>query len=297
MLTLRRAWEDHYRPFIEPDSAEQTIRCYETTVKAWERWGSAALPLCSMRAQDFSDFKRRVLGVPRAAATLNRYLREMRAILNFMASEGHIDRVPQLRPTTEPEQCKERPTPDQVGQLFAAVRAADLRWPIGPPGFAIDWWQSFIVWGYVGAFRKSELRLLTMDHVTEDGIEFLTGKAKRLQFAPAFPCVVRQVHRMRAWLTPGRSQLLSGGHGGRQFRMARDAIGEAVGFEWRPHGLKRASIDAWFATSETAGIIVSHGRKSTAVRNYLDRKKWLMKVASRFEIPQEFADDRQLRLF
>lgn len=298
VLTLRRAWEDHYRPFIEPEDAEQTIRCCESAVRAWERWGPAALDVRTARAQDWSEFKRTMLSAPRSPATVNHYLRDHRAILRFCAGEGVLSRVPEIRPVTEPEQVKWRPSLPEIGRLFSAVADAGVTWPLGPEGFAVDWWQTFIVWCYVGAFRHQEARRVRDVDCTPDGVELYAPKTKRLSFAPALPCVVRQVERMRRWQRPGNPFLMSCGNGHRQFDAARDLIGLAAGFAWRPHGLKRASVDAWFKVDPTAGTIVGHGRKSTAVRHYLDRKSYLMSLAHKLAIPPEFSGpERQLRLF
>ena len=296
-LTLRRAWEDHYRPFVEPDCADQTLRCYENAVRAWERMGSAHLPLTSLRATHFSLFKQEALK-DRSPATVNRWFREMRAIFRFAQSEGLVDRVPTMRPAVVPEYVKWRPTLEQLGRLYSSVTASGVTWPSGSHEHAVDWWQSLIVWNYVGALRMSEFRTIRDVDCTADGIEWHAPKTQRLQFVAGLPCVMRQVRRMRLWMSPGQAFVTSAPGGHRQFDAARDLIGEAAGFRWWPHGLKRASVDAWHGVDPTAGTIVGHGRKSTACRHYLDRKAYLLKLMHKLPLPPEFdGTDRQMRLF
>jgi site-specific recombinase XerD len=81
-LTLALAFERHYLPFIGGNAAHSTVSNYRYTIKVWEDSGRASLDLRRLRSSDFSAFRDEMLRT-RKPATVNRYLREIRAIVRF----------------------------------------------------------------------------------------------------------------------------------------------------------------------------------------------------------------------
>lgn len=301
-MTLREAAQLYFE-FIQSDSSSsrRTIDEYRYALNAWERFGNGAAlkPISDLKSVDFSRWKNQV-GDAHAPATKNKHIRAFRAVLHWCEGDGLIERVPQIRSVPEPEQCKWRPSLQQLGDLYRAVSDVQPRWPFRFPDKVV-WWQAFIVLGTVGALRKSELGLMRKEHVTEDGIEIRTLKRKRLTIVCGLPCVVRHVNRLIRSGYDTDPRLLPWSPGAKKQMMEQyKAIGEAAGCpEFTPHSLKRAGVDLWFDVNETCGKIVGHKPGGTAMRIYLHRRNYLLKHASELTLPPEFdgTGEEQLRLF
>lgn len=288
-LTIRDAWESFYRPYIEPTAAEGTLATYEYTVRAWERWGPSSAPVDTLRSQHFVEFKGALLAEGRAPATINRILREIRAVLRFLTSERLLRCMPQIRSVREPERRKPRPSMEQLGRLYEVMACDPMNWPLGPRAYRVAWWQSYLVWGVVGALRDSELRLVRHEHCTRDGIELIAPKTERFSFVAGIPCVMRHIERMQRFESEGNPFLLHAPAAKRQFYQAVRAIGLAAGVNWTPHALKRSGIDAWGDVCADCMEIVGHRyHGSTAIKDYLDRKRFLMKRMHLLPVPPQF---------
>ncbi|MFV0443870.1 MAG: tyrosine-type recombinase/integrase [Planctomycetaceae bacterium] len=282
VLTLAKAFETIYLPFIEATVAPMTITTYRAALRSWDRYGSPKRDVRHLAASDFGRFVS-VYEKDHAPASVNGCLRHFRAILRFLHSEGIVDRIPQLRPVRVPEVVKPRPTFEQVGQLYAAIREAEVswRWP--------EWWETFIVLAFVGGLRLSELRALRWDDITDDGIELHRPKTARLTFVPPVPVVDAHLAMLRETVYEVDSRVLPAPGGSRQFYAEAKRIGDKAGIDWSPHALRRASVDNWTATDTLAGQIVGHSTLHVAFRHYLDKRAYLAKVAERLPIPSEFA--------
>jgi integrase len=288
--TLRTLIEWHYLPFISGRAAESTLKDYRAALNAWDRFGQPLKPVEDLYGADFNRFAETASNAGKAPSTVDKWLRVFRAGCQFGLQEGLIDRLPVMRPLPVDEQVKWRPSLDELSRLYRACRVA--KWPDRAGGPAV-WWRAFLVLSYVGALRRSDcINRLRWDQVMPDGIHGRRQKRKRLTFIPMLPCVRKHLDGLER--EAGSAFILPAPSGPRQFRETQNAIGQAAGFSWTPHAIKRAGTDGWYDAdpSATAAHIISHARLSVTIRSYLDRVKVLKTHAPALPIPEAFGKER-----
>lgn len=129
-----------------------------------------------------------------AAATVNKELRILKAILRIAFDWGYLSTVPKIRMLKEPKKLVRFITPDHFAVIYLACETARLPRLDTQHYSAADWWRGLLTMSYLTGWRIGEpLSLLRADLHLEKGTAITRAddnKGKRDELVPLHPVVV-----------------------------------------------------------------------------------------------------------
>lgn len=185
-LKLRGVWQRFY---LSPDLAARTREAYLDAIGKWElltrdpTLAELADPIGGKLIM--RDFQANLQQVVKSAATCNKVLRHVRAILRRVGPAGPrnenafeiIARVPYVKPAKEDRRPNRVATLDELSAIYGACDVAT--WPACPFA-AADWWRCLLVLLYnVGPRRGDFLALKRSDVKLSCGLLLVQQHKKR----------------------------------------------------------------------------------------------------------------------
>ena len=133
-----------------------------------------------------------------AAATVNKELRHIKAVLRVANEWGYLPTMPKVRMLKEPGKLITYVT----GEHFALIyQACDVATRPGAETYGpADWWRGVLTFAYMTGWRIGEILALRWDDVSLDTGEAITraehNKGKRDERVPLHPIVVEHLRRI-----------------------------------------------------------------------------------------------------
>lgn len=168
-------------------------------------------------------------------ATVNSYLRHIKAALNTAVEWNQLEQAPRLKPVKEPQRLPRHLLPEQVERLLQAE---------GDPLRRRLW--TFFIW--TGARREEVVRLQWQDvHLVGKPYAVLTGKGNKQRVCPLTPQAVKALGQAKdlgpVWVFPDA-------RGRKPFQPHKDTMSHwfkeaarAAGVAWaRLHDLRHTAI-------------------------------------------------------
>lgn len=158
--TLRECYDGYVRGVKR--GRKSTLLIEATSLKWFEKLSPevATLPVRAITAANFLEFKSGWQKTGLRLTTGNLYLRHIRAIMNSLAHDEIIDRVPRFRFFHEEEPTVRVASRDEVYRLAKACDAA--KWPLPNAG---QYWRSLILTAITTGLRMGDLLRLTASSI------------------------------------------------------------------------------------------------------------------------------------
>lgn len=309
-LTLRQFFQEIFSPDFLLDRALKTHRAYFEALAHWERITDDP-PLKRIDGRLLTGFKRSLSkGGPEArplsAATVNKHLRHLAALLNKAGppGPGNRDALGLIRtvPWTRPLELDRRLPPDIDGDTLDAIYIA-AKTAKFPELFGVQpvyWWRGLMQTAIMTAYRKSallSLRWVNIDWQQQTiGLPAEADKCHTERRKPVLPGLLKYLQRIRTsqplifpWPHAPRTWY-------RQWHRNQDAA-----------GLPRTEHITWHNLKAASGSRYSRGGASiSALQQHLDHasittSRHYVRVASpeqreaieRMPLPAEMARDLQ----
>jgi integrase len=164
----KKSWLDFRKEYEEKIVAGMDAPTRRLAVEALDAFERIVKParIGAIKTQTIDQFVRvrsaepgKKKGALVAPATINKYLRHLRAVLTVAKDWGYLKERPRFRMVKEPKKLITYITGEHFAAIYAACdqahRPADL-----PNIAAADWWRGLIVFGYMTGWRISELLAL-----------------------------------------------------------------------------------------------------------------------------------------
>lgn len=136
-----------------------------------------------------------------SAATLNRDLTNLRAILNVAHGWGYIATVPKIKLIKTPKNLPNYVTPEDFASILKNCHAAIL--PSGLPFSAADWWKGLLTTGFMTGWRIGELLSLKWADVDLNSgtavTRYADNKGSRTEKVALHPIVVDLLGGLRSF--------------------------------------------------------------------------------------------------
>jgi integrase len=204
----KATWEEFRKEFESKELPAKAPRTREETVYALDHFERIIKPqrMTSITSKTLADFvaKRRKgegqsAGTTLAAATINKELRHLRAVLRKAYRWGYLPRIPDIDFLKEPKKLPTYVTPEHFTQLYQACENA-ARYPKNQPYPAADWWRAILVFGYLTGWRIGAiLRLKREDVDLDQGFalsRYADNKGKRDAKVPLHPLIVEHLRKL-----------------------------------------------------------------------------------------------------
>ncbi len=282
-LRLYDAWWQYHRPELETDCALSTIQEYETTLRQWEAYTTNPT-LRQISNGTLDEFKARLMKEGLAAATVNKRLRHLKAILRRLGPQetrnpaglGILYRIPYTKTLRGPTRLPRVIPLAQLKQLHDACEAAT--WPPQSksgvsPGTL---WRAVVVIGFNLGLSKEDLFGLRHDEVdlNENLITLVRGKTHRVLRLPINQAVRQTLNEL--WRPSFGDLLLYETRSNRQVYVqwhkiqieagvASEGQSEFYGF----HDLRRTCATEFESLSAGSGtFILGHSTPAVTWRHY-----------------------------
>lgn len=224
-------------------------------------------------------------------ATINRELRNLRAIVRKANKWGYLPKLPEIEFLREPEKLAVYVTPQHFAKLYQNAGAA--RWPDCGPFEVADWWQALLVTAYMTGWRIGSLLALRWADVDLDGAVAVSraadNKGKRDQRVPLHPIVVEHLRKLAsfspvvfAWEHPRRGLF-------DEFHAIQKAAGvkpEGTKDWYGFHDLRRAfaTMNAATLTPDALQTLMQHRDYQTTQR-YINMARQLNPAVQNLYVP------------
>lgn len=198
--SFRVEWETRIGASMEP----QTKRC---TIDALDHFERIVKPgqVRRIRTQTIDEYvaKRRAERGKKAhstvsPATVNKELRQLRAVLRIAHDWGYLAQMPRVRMVKEPQKLVRYVIPEHFAAVYGACDAA--RRPASNDYSPADWWRAFLTFLYMTGWRVNEPLSLRWDDVSLDNGTATTwhedNKGKRDEIVPLHPVVVAHLRKL-----------------------------------------------------------------------------------------------------
>jgi integrase len=128
-------------------------------------------------------------------ATINKELRELRAVINMAKDWDYFTKVPKFHFLLEQEHEPTFVTPEHFAAIYDACDSARL--PANLPFPAADWWRALFCFSYMTGWRVSEPLLLKREELDLDAgrvtLRASNTKGRRGEIVPLHPIVVEHL--------------------------------------------------------------------------------------------------------
>jgi integrase len=255
-------------------AAAATLREYEYTLRAWERWTANpaiadvdSLTLAQWKAALATNIRGK-RGGPASPATVNKHLRHLQAILDKAGPPGPHNRdamglIPTC-PWTRPLRTMHNPPViiplPTLGKIYTACDASTghedvVTFPRIEDVTAAAWWQAYLVTSYNCGFRRGAMSSIRMDQVNwidrTITVAAAADKTRHARIKPFNEHVLRHLLRIRTH----RELLFPWPHAPRDLYNTWHAIQTAAGLptaeHFHIHDLKRTCGTQWSRISTT----------------------------------------------
>ena len=133
-----------------------------------------------------------------SAATVNKELRHIRAVLQVAEDWGYLAKRPKFRMIKEPQKLVRYVTPEHFAAIYAACDVAKR--PATDAYTAATWWRALLTFCYMTGWRISEPLALRWDDVSLDDGTTVTrwgdNKGKRDERVPLHPVVIEHLRKV-----------------------------------------------------------------------------------------------------
>ena len=133
-----------------------------------------------------------------SAATVNKELRHIRAVLQVAEDWGYLAKRPKFRMIKEPQKLVRYVTPEHFAAIYGACEVAKR--PASDAYEAATWWRALLTFCYMTGWRISEPLALRWDDVSLDAGTAVTrwddNKGKRSECVPLHPVVVEHLRKI-----------------------------------------------------------------------------------------------------
>ena len=198
--SFRAEYETKIAAGMEPGTRTETLRSldhFERIVKPGK--------VAAVKTQTIDDFvaKRRTepgrkRGDTVSPATVNKDLRQLKAVLRIAHDWGYLPVVPKVRMLKEPKKLPRFVTPEHFAAIYQACDTATR--PKGLPYPPSDWWRALIAFAYMTGWRVGEPLALRWDDVSLDDGQAITrhedNKGNRDELVPLHPVVVDHLRKI-----------------------------------------------------------------------------------------------------
>ncbi len=225
-------------------------------------------------------------------ATVNRELRNLRAILRSAHRWGYLARVPEIDFLKEPGKLPTYVTPEHFAKLY--LHADAPRWPNDGPFAPCDWWRALLVTAYMTGWRIGSLLALRREDIDLDRGQVLSraadNKGKRDQRVPLHPIVADHLRKLAsfsplvfAWNHPRRGLF-------DEFHAIQTAAGvrpEGPKAFYGFHDLRRAfaTMNAATLTPDALQALMQHKDYQTTQR-YINMARQLNPAVQNLYVPE-----------
>jgi integrase len=131
-------------------------------------------------------------------ATINKELRQLRAIFRKACKLGYLSKAPEFEFLKQPEKLPTYVGPEEFARIYAACNKA--RWPERQPFTAADWWRGLLIMAYMTGWRIGSLLALRWEDVDLEAGTAISrakdNKGKRDQLVPLHPVVIEHLRKL-----------------------------------------------------------------------------------------------------
>lgn len=204
---VKKSWKDFRAEWVAKISPSLSSQNREATEQAMDHFERVARPtrMSAIKTQtidgyvaDRSQERGRKKGSTVAAATINKELRHIKAVLGIAVDWGYLTTRPKFRMVKEAQKLVRYVTPDHFAAIYDACK--DARYPADAPYPASDWWRALLIFGYMTGWRISEILALRREDLDLAGGEAITraadNKGKRDESIPLHPIVIEHLERI-----------------------------------------------------------------------------------------------------
>ena len=137
-------------------------------------------------------------GSLKSAASINKELRVLKAVLRVAKEWSYLANVPKVRMLKEPGKLPRYITPEVFAAIYDACDKA--RFPSDLPYPAADWWQALLTFAYMTGWRVGECLAVKRSDIDLEAATAITrasdNKGKRTESVPLHPIVVDHLERL-----------------------------------------------------------------------------------------------------
>lgn len=219
-------------------------------------------------------------------ATINRELRELRAVIRKAFKWGHLAKLPEFEFLREPKKLPTYVNPEHFAAIYQACDVAELPGKLPYP--AATWWRGLLMTAYLTGWRIGSLLALRRDDVNLDEATAISraedNKGKRDQFVSLNPVVVEHLRKLPSFepvffpWNINRRVLWD------EFARIQQAAG--VGSHYGFHDLRRAfaTMNADRLTTDVLQAMMQH-RDYTTTQRYIAMARQLKPAAQHVYVP------------
>ena len=160
------------------------------------------MKLSAIKTQTIDDYiaarrleRGRKKGSAVSPATINKELRELRAVIYMAKDWDYFSKVPKFHFLLEEEHEPTFVTPEHFAAIYDACDSARL--PGNLPYPASDWWRALLCFSYMTGWRVSEPLLLKREELDLDGgrvtLRATNTKGRRGEIVPLHPIVIEHL--------------------------------------------------------------------------------------------------------
>ncbi len=287
----RREYEDHLKARTRPGTRMQA----KVSLDHFERIAGKVPPHEITKRVVDQYVNRRVTETGRGGetirpATVNKELRQLRAMLGFAKEANYVAKVPKFEFLKELEKIPTYVSEETFAELYANADSA--QWPDEPGVTAGDWWRAYLVWLYMTGWRAMEpLSVRRADFDPVKGTVLLRAehnKGGRDALVVLHPLVTDHVAALKSFspmLLPwdhGRRSLWKEFHRIQEAAEVKRPDGKFYGF----HDLRRAfaSQNADRMTADALQSLMRHRSYQTTQR-YISLARQINPAIANLHVP------------
>jgi integrase len=239
-------------------------------------------------------------GTTVSAATINKELRHLKAVLRVAKDWGYLQEIPKVRMLREAVKIPRYVTPAHFAAVYQACHAA-VR-PSKYPFAAGDWWRALFVFAYMTGWRIGEMMALRRHDLDVNQGRATTrhcdNKGRRDESIPLHPLVLEHLARIRCfenrvfpwphhertlWADFTRIQKAAGIHLPCHEQHEHTASCHCYGF----HDFRRAfaTVNAQNMTAEALQALMRH-RSYETTRRYINFAEQVTAAVETLHVPE-----------
>lgn len=260
-LTVRDFYQDTVLPVIQHEQSPRSLAEDRIALNHWERiTGDPAIR--KVNRDHITQFRDGLLRRKCSPGTVNKYWREIKAILSWASAEQVIGQVPSLSHRSTSRLIKEQPkrqreslSDEEVTALYLACKKAT--YPAGGQVPAPKLWRTAIVlWWHYGARTLDVVRELTWDnvHFEDRLLKFTAMKTRKLQGLPLTDLVIEHLNSIKR----SSHQIFAGFQTTGHYSRKRNRWKRGYYTTWRNEIQPEAKLQ---------GIEIKHFRETMLTRN------------------------------
>ncbi len=174
-----KEFRNHYVENSRSGVSVQTLRKDNLSLRLLEDVVGSSTQVRAITATQIEEFKKACLARGVRPASVNSYLRHIKAALSYALDEGIIEKKPKIKMVPVGSPLPHVLSPEKINTLLASAKEAD-----------VDLWRYFMFCLWTGA-RRSEVLSLQWQNVSLRNRQCkLTGKGNRERIVPLLPPLI-----------------------------------------------------------------------------------------------------------